>query len=339
MKIEENKSLKELNTFGIDAQCNFLVTYDSVEDLELLHRDEFFQESKKIFIGEGSNLLFLANFKGIVLISNIKDIVRLEDKEEEDFAYLRIGGGMKWDDLIEYSLENGLFGLENLSLIPGTVGAAARQNIGAYGTEICQFIHEVHAYDTTKGIQKIFTHDECNYSYRYSIFKEECMFGWVITDVVLKLPKTEHPNLEYKDLKIYFDGKTHPTCREVREAVIHIRNNKLPKVGEVGSAGSFFMNPILTQEELAEVIKITPDVSYHLQKDGKAKVSAGWLIDHAGLKGYRKGNVGVWDKQALVLCNYGGATGTEIGNLADYIQTIIKERYNIMLKPEVNFIY
>ncbi|KGN95312.1 UDP-N-acetylmuramate dehydrogenase [Porphyromonas crevioricanis] len=337
MEILQNQSLRPLNTFDIDAQCSYLLRYDSLEDLKLLQRDEFVAESKTLIIGEGSNMLFLANFHGIVLVSGMKEISPARPGQGVDI-YLEVDGGVSWDSLVAHCVQQGFYGTENLSLIPGTVGAAARQNIGAYGVELSSLVEWVDAFDLSTGEQRRFAVSELCYAYRYSVFKEPDMQKWVIYRVCLRLSTDYRPNLAYADLAGYFKGKALPTAAQLREAVIEIRNNKLPEVGKVGSAGSFFMNPILENTQLIRLLQIAPDVTYYPLSDGRAKVSAAWLIDHAGLRGYRNGAVGVWDRQALVLCNYGGGTGTQIGELASHVQQVVKEKYEVDLQPEVNYV-
>ncbi|MDY6122133.1 MAG: UDP-N-acetylmuramate dehydrogenase [Porphyromonas sp.] len=335
MEIRQDQSLRKLNTFGIDASCSFLVRYDSLQDLELLQRDEFVSESKTLFIGEGSNLLFLANFHGIVLISGMKG-VELRTSHDPRTVYVEVEGGLCWDEFSRFCTERGYYGTENLAMIPGTVGAAARQNIGAYGVEVSSLIEWVQAFDMQSGMSRTFTVDELRYGYRYSLFKEPDMSEWVIYRVRFKLSREFAPCLTYKDLANRFDSL--PSAQELREAVVSIRRDKLPATEEVGSAGSFFMNPIVSATEMERLRAMAPDINSHVLPDGRYKLSAAWLIDQAGLKGYRDGAAGVWHKQPLVLCNYGGATGSDIGRLAAYVQQKVRDLYGVDLVPEVNYV-
>ncbi len=337
MNIEKEVSLKKYNTFGIDAQTDWLIHYDSLADLKKLVSDEYFQECRYLHIGEGSNLLFLANFHGIVLHSElISEKVLAEDDDTID---LLIGSGENWDKFVAGMCRRGYYGLESLSLIPGQVGSSAIQNIGAYGTEVESLIQAVHTIHRRTGEERIFSHDECQYSYRHSIFKEAEYNDYIVTHVHFRLKKKADVQLNYKDLQLYFEEHDFElTPLNLRSAVISIREAKLPKVSELGNAGSFFMNPIVSQAVANEILEAYPNAPHYPAEDGKVKLAAGWLIDQCGFKGYRKGNVGVYERQALVLVNYGGATGQDIANLAIEIQEAVKDKFGVELKPEVRYI-
>ena len=338
MEILQSYSLREHNTFGIDAQADWFIPFASIEDLQLLSRDEYFQECRCITIGEGSNLLFLTNFHGIVLHSVIQSIERLA--ETADTVDLLVGSGVKWDDFVAQMAEAELYGVENLSLIPGEVGAAAVQNIGAYGTEICEVIREVHTVHRRTGEVRHFAVEECNYSYRHSFFKEPEAADYIVTHVLLRLSKHPHLKLDYADLRQRVEARTAtPTARDVRDEVIRIRQEKLPDPKVLGNAGSFFMNPIISAEAFERLREAYPEAPHYDLPDGQVKVPAGWLIDRCGLKGYRLGHAAVYERQALVLVNADGeATGQDIARLAEYVQEQVAERFGLQITPEVRYI-
>lgn len=338
MEILQNYSLRAHNTFGIDAQADWFIPFTSVEDLELLARDEYFQECRCLPIGEGSNLLFLANFHGIVLRSAITSWELLE--ETEDTVDYLVGSGVLWDDFVARTCAEGLWGAENLSLIPGQVGASAIQNIGAYGAEASELIQAVHTVHRRTGARRIFAPEECHYGYRHSFFKEAEGADFIVTHVHYRLHKQPRPRLDYADLRARVAAVTStPTPEDIRQVVIAIRREKLPDPAQLGNAGSFFMNPVIEAEAFARLQATYPQVPHYPQTDGRVKIPAGWLIDQAGLKGYRLGHAGVYERQALVLVNADGeATGTDIARLAEYIQQQVKERFGIQIEPEVRYI-
>lgn len=339
MNIEKECSLRQYNTFGIDAQADWLIHYHSVEDLQLLVRDEYFQECRCLHIGEGSNLLFLANFHGIVLRSEIKDITVLSDTDEA--VELLVGGGMVWDDFVQHCVDMGYYGgIENLSFVPGQVGAAAIQNIGAYGVEVERLIVGVHTLHRRTGVQRVFSHSECLYAYRYSVFKEPDMSDYIVTHVHFRLGKTPTYTLSYSELKKAFvEGTQVPSLAAIRSFVIAVRQQKLPDHKVLGNAGSFFMNPIVSQTEAERLLTAYPNMPLYPQSDvDRVKLAAGWLIEQCGLKGYRQEHAGVYEHQALVLVNLGGATGQDIANLALYVQQEVRQRFGVELYPEVRYI-
>ena len=338
MEIRQNYSLRAHNTLGIDAQADWFITYRSLEDLHLLARDEYFQECRCVPIGEGSNLLFLTNFHGIILFSELRSIELLgEDDQHVDYL---VGSGVHWDDFVRQMTDQGLGGIENLSLIPGQVGAAAIQNIGAYGVEICQRIQAVHTFHRRTAQARIFTRDECAYAYRHSLFKEPDYEDYIVTHVHLRLDKHPSLQLDYADLRERITQRhSAPTPADVRREVIAIRESKLPDPKVIGSAGSFFMNPVVEASVYEALREQYPHAPHYPLPDGRVKVPAGWLIDTCGLKGYRLGHAGVYERQALVLINADGqATGQEIARLAEYIQQQVQARFGIHLEPEVRYI-
>lgn len=337
MTIQEEYSLREHNTFGIGATAAYYVSYSSVEELKTLVSDEYFQESRCLHIGEGSNLLFLTNFRGIILRSLLKDISLVS--EDEKNVVLRVGAGMLWDDFVAYAVEHSYYGVENLSLIPGQVGSAAIQNIGAYGVEVQQVVKSVEAIHRRTGEERVFDKGECCYAYRHSYFKEPEAADWFVTYVQLELSKERVLNLQYADLRRYFENTSlEPTLSSVRDAVIAIRESKLPDYKVLGNAGSFFMNPVVTQERAQALLELYPTMPHYPAPDAGVKLAAAWLIEQVGYKGYREGDAGVYEKQALILVNHGGATGTDIARLAESIRNKVREVFEVELVPEVRYI-
>lgn len=337
MKIEKEVSLAQYNTFGIKATADWLVSYYSVDDLRVLISDEYFQECRYLHIGEGSNLLFLANFHGIVLRSGITTIDAV--RETDEHIDLMVGAGRSWDELVAHCVAHGYYGAENLSLIPGQVGSAAIQNIGAYGVEIESIVVAVHTVHRRTGEERIFEHDECRYAYRHSIFKEPDMADYIVTYVHLRLSKKPRLCLDYTDIKQYLQAHAlEPSLANLRSAIISIRQSKLPDPAVLGNAGSYFMNPIVSISTAESLRAQYPDMPMYPLADGRAKLAAGWLIEQCGLKGHRAAEAGVYDRQALVLVNYGNATGQDIANLAIEVQRTVHQRFGVELQPEVKYI-
>lgn len=335
MRIEQNFSLEKYNTFHLPVKTRWFMEYESEEDVQKILRDEYFQECLSTHIGQGSNLLFINDYNGIILHSAIRGMEVVS--EDEATVSLRVGAGEVWDEVVAYAISKGWGGIENLSLIPGEVGAAAVQNIGAYGVEIKDVIESVEAWNRLTFEKHVFTAEECGYGYRSSRFKDPHQDPHFITYVTLRLEKFPVFNIEYGALKQRLSDKA-LTLENVRETVISIRKEKLPDTESLGNAGSFFMNPLITGEHFERIRKEYPDVPSYPAEKGKVKVPAGWLIEKCGFKGQRHGNVGVYEKQALVLVNFGGATGDEIALFAESIRAAVKERFGIELMPEVKYI-
>jgi len=337
MRIEQNYSLLKHNTFGLDIKTKYFVEYETEADLQKLLQDEFFFSQRFWHIGQGSNLLFISDFDGIILHSAIQGIEII--KEDNHSVWLKVGAGNDWDSLVAYCVEKGWGGLENLSLIPGEAGASAVQNIGAYGTEVSEHIVEVHAYSVETGEKRIFSNAECEYSYRTSFFKKPENKGkYYIVHVIYKLSKQPKFRLDYGNIRDYLSGKP-VSLQTIREAVIAIRNSKLPDPKITGNAGSFFVNPYITVEFFQELKIQYPDIPFFLFNETMVKIPAAWLIEQCGLKGKTLGGAAVHDKHALVIINQNNATGQEIAMLADEIRKSVKEKFNIELQPEVNYIY
>jgi UDP-N-acetylmuramate dehydrogenase len=336
MRIEQDYSLLKHNTFGLDVKTKYFVEYKNEADLQKLLRDEYFFTQQFWHIGQGSNLLFLGDFDGIIIHSAIQGIEKI--KESDDSVWLKAGAGTDWDSFVAYCVQNGWGGLENLSLIPGEVGASSVQNIGAYGVEVADYIEEVHAYFLETGKKRIFSNAECEYAYRHSFFKKAENKGkYYITHVVYKLSKKPEFQIDYGNIQDYLgDGLLN--LETVRQAVITIRKSKLPDPKKTGNAGSFFMNPYICMAHYEGLKKHYPDMPHYPVNDEIMKVPAAWLIERCGLKGKTIGGAAVHDKQPLVIINQGNATGQDIVDLAVKICRAVKEKFFIDLQPEVNYI-
>jgi len=336
MIIKENISLLSYNTFGIDAKADYFIEYSSVEELQTALKSEIVKSNRLLHIGGGSNLLFMKDFKGVILHSAINFIKKVS--EDADTVMLEAGAVVNWDDFVAYTVENGWGGVENLSLIPGEVGASAVQNIGAYGVEVQDVIIEVNAVEIETGESKIFSVEDCQYGYRESIFKKELKGKYIITSVVFKLQKQPEYKLNYQHLEAEVLKNGDINLQNIRQTIIAVRESKLPDPKIFGNAGSFFMNPVISKAHFNELLAQYPQMPHYFVSETEEKVPAGWLIDQCGWKGKQIGNAGVHDKQALVLVNKGGATGAEIVYLAEQIQASVKTKFGIELRAEVNYI-
>lgn len=338
MKTFENYSLLNNNTFGVDVKANYFIEYDSVDELQSLLRSDLLQESKFMHIGGGSNLLFINDYQGVILHSQIKGIDAVEGTRSK--VVLRAGAGERWDDFVEYCVSKNYGGVENLSGIPGEVGATPVQNIGAYGAEVRNSIVAVECVNTKTGEERIFTAKECQFGYRDSIFKRELKGKYIVTYVHYQLCKTGWtPNVDYGSLKTEIPDAEHATLKDVRNAVLAIRGRKLPEPKVLGNAGSFFMNPVVSTEQYNKLKEQFPDIPCYVVSDNEVKVPAGWLIEQCGWKGKSVGRVAVHGSQALVLINKGGANGLDIINLSDSIRASVRDKFGIDLTPEVNIIF
>lgn len=332
-----NHSLLPYHTFGMDVKTSVFIEYTSVDELKQILQQENLSEKKWLHIGGGSNLLFTGDYEGVILHSAIKgtEIVY----EDDESVHVRVGAGEVWDDFVAYAVNQGWYGAENLSLIPGEVGASAVQNIGAYGMEAKDLIVKVEALDVTTGNDSVFTNTECRYAYRESIFKKEWKGRYIITYVTYRLSKTPQFHLEYGNVKGELEKQgCELTLKNVRDVIIRIREAKLPDPKVQGNAGSFFMNPVIPRMQYESLLAKYPEMPHYKVDEEWVKVPAAWMIDRCGWKGKRMGNAGVHDKQALVLVNCGGATGQEIITLSQYIQQSVYESFGIAIVPEVNFI-
>lgn len=336
MTLIENQSLQALNTFGIPARARYFATADSEADLRAAFQQGIIP---LLILGGGSNVLLTQDFNGLVVKNNLlgKEIV----EETDTSAVVRIGAGENWHQFVCWALEQGFGGVENLSLIPGTVGAAPIQNIGAYGVELRDVFFKLEAMDISTGAIHTFTAPDCRFGYRNSIFKQELKGRYCITRVYLQLSKTNHQiNTEYGAIRetLAARGITQPSIRDVSDAVIAIRTSKLPDPAKLGNAGSFFKNPEIEPAHFDQLRQAFPNIVAYPGSDGKIKVPAGWLIEQCGWKGIRRGGAGCYEKQALVLVNYGNASGADIWQLAQDIVDSVERRFAIRLQPEVNVI-
>lgn len=337
IRFSENHSLKAHNTFGIDTKAKYYFEFTEQEDLEVfLNSNNTWKEEKLIVLGEGSNILFMNDFDGLVIHPNVPGMNSVWEDRNHD--WIEVGAGEVWDEFVEFAVNQGLGGTENLSLIPGKVGAAPVQNIGAYGQEVCRLVEKVKGYDLEKGCAAEFSATECEFAYRNSVFKNYLKNRFIITSVIFRLDKFPEFNLGYGQLEEKVKEKGEATLHTIREAVIEIRSSKLPDVKEVGNAGSFFKNPVV-DVLLAEQIKSKyPEIPFYPGGEGKIKLAAGWLIEQAGWKGKRIGEAGVHEQQALVIVNYGKATGKEIYALSEEICKSVEEKFGLALEREVNCI-
>ncbi len=338
MQIEKNISLKPFNTFGVEVNAKYFVTVNNTADLKKILSDKKYENEQLLFLGGGSNLLFTKDFDGLVIKLNNTEIKIIS--ETDSSVLIKADAGVKWDDFVKYTIDKGFSGIENLSLIPGNVGAAPIQNIGAYGVEVKDVIESVNIISLNNFLEIKLSNADCKFGYRNSIFKTELKNNFVVTSVLFTLFKNASPNLEYAPLKSLFADKDEKeiTPKYVREAVIKIRESKLPNPDELGNAGSFFKNPIITEEKFNQLKSVHSVLNGYPESDSKIKISAGWLIEQCGLKGKRIGNVGVHEKQALVIVNYGGASGNAIVDFSKLIQAEVFKTFDIKIIPEVNIV-
>lgn len=332
MKDLSNYSLLAHNTFGIEARCSRFLEYSTVEeaqDIALLLKSPY------LLIGAGSNLLLTGDFDGMVVHSALRGI------EKIDATHVRCGSGEVWDDVVAWCVAHTLYGAENLSLIPGEVGASAVQNIGAYGAEVKDFISSIEAVEIGTGKQCLFSREECQYGYRDSRFKHEWKNRYLITHVTYQLSNDSSlQRLDYGNIRSELEhrGINQPTPLELRQVVIDIRNSKLPDPKVMGNAGSFFMNPVVERSKYEELLRMYPQMPHYYIDENHEKIPAGWMIDQCGWKGRSLGPAGVHDRQALVLVNRGGATGADIVALCQRIQHDVHEKFGIEIHPEVNIV-
>ncbi|SNC61415.1 UDP-N-acetylmuramate dehydrogenase [Hymenobacter gelipurpurascens] len=334
--LEHQVSLRAYNTFGLDVKARLFARFSSVEELRALLALPEVQQTEKLVLGGGSNLLFTQDFDGVVLKNEIRGLEIIS--QDEETALVRAGAGESWHGLVQYTLDQDLSGIENLSLIPGTVGAAPLQNIGAYGSELKDTYDHLEALEVASGHTRTFSAAECGFGYRESVFKGPLKNQYIVTSVVLRLHRQARLNVTYGAIQTTLEDLGiggEPTPRDVSEAVMHIRRSKLPDPAQIGNAGSFFKNPEVSQQKYDALKSQYPDLPGY-PVPGGVKVPAAWLIEQCGWKGQRRGAHGVHDKQALVLVNHGGAQGGDIRDLAQEIIASVREKFGIELHPEVN---
>jgi UDP-N-acetylmuramate dehydrogenase len=334
LPIQHHVSLRQLNTFGVDATANVYLPLTDPSMLQALKNDPILSKLPRLILGGGSNILLTADFPGLVLQMELKGISVV--RQDDAMTYIRVAGGENWHQFVLWTLANGYGGLENLSLIPGSVGAAPIQNIGAYGVEVKDFIHSVNAFDFASGEMIELSSDACEFAYRDSIFKRGLRDRAIILDVTFAIPKAWQPNLRYAELaqELQTRALTAPNARDISDAIIAIRQRKLPDPAIIGNAGSFFKNPLVPAAQRAALLQQYPQLISYAQPDGSFKLAAGWLIDQCGWKGRSLGHAGVYEKQALVLVNRGDATGQEISQLAQAIQADVLARFGVQLEAE-----
>ncbi|SIO54878.1 UDP-N-acetylmuramate dehydrogenase [Chitinophaga niabensis] len=338
MSVLENVSLRPYNTFGIDATARYFASFDSPAVLQAILEDPKWEGVPKMILGGGSNILLTKDYEGLVLKNEIKGIHIL--KEDEEHVYVQAGAGENWHQFVMYCIDKNLAGLENLSLIPGNVGASPMQNIGAYGVEIKDVFYELDAWHVKDQQLVKFSKEACEFGYRESVFKRKYKDQFVILQVTYRLNKIPHFNTSYGAIEQEMErmGVKELSIRAISDAVIQIRSSKLPNPAEIGNAGSFFKNPEISKEKYEALKEAFPAiVAYPLPHD-QYKLAAGWLIEQSGWKGYRDGDAGVHAKQALVLVNYGHASGEELVELSWKVIESVKEKFGVVLEREVNII-
>ena len=339
MQVHQNYFLKKYNTFGIGAYAKYFAEFNSAEELQMLLESER-DISLKMILGGGSNILFTKNFDGFILKNEVPGIEVIH--EDEEFVYINTGAGVSWHSFVMYCVSNNYGGVENLSLIPGNVGASPMQNIGAYGVEIKDVFYELEAFHLREKFIKRFTASECEFGYRESIFKKKFKDQFAILNVTYQLKKNPVYNISYGAIEKELEQMNvkELSVKAISDAVISIRTSKLPDPKVIGNAGSFFKNPVIGSHEFHQLIELeklrgVEIPSYKIDED-HYKIPAGWLIEQCGWKGYRKGDAGCYEKQALVLVNYGNASGKEIYDLSEEIEISVKEKFGIALEREVN---
>lgn len=339
MLLQEHVSLKNLNTLGVYAQARYYARIDTPQNLMDLLVHPSFRALPRLVLGGGSNVLFLNNFKGIVIHLALGGIAVIRENQEQ--VWVQAGAGVNWHQLVQYCVEKGYGGVENLSLIPGTVGAAPVQNIGAYGVELSDVLESLAALEIHSGTICTFDRKACNLGYRDSIFKKELQGQYVILSVTLRLQKKPVFQTVYGAIQSTLEAMNvrELSIKAISDAIIHIRQSIFPDPASLGNAGSFFKNPVITSAKFKQLQVLHPHIPGYKQFKGFIKVPAAWLIEQCGWKGVRRGQVGVYQQHALVLVNYGGGTGHAIYQLAQAVQQSVQERFDIALKPEVNWIF
>lgn len=338
--LQQDVSLKPYNTFGIDAKARYFARFATMDQLKEL----LLQSQPALVLGGGSNILLTQDVDGLVLKNELMGIQKLG--EDEQYIYVKAGAGENWHGFVLHCIVNGWAGVENLSLIPGSVGASPMQNIGAYGVEIKEVFHQLTAYHIPDKETVVFNAADCQFGYRESVFKHTYKGQFIITDVTFKLSKQPQFNISYGAIAQQLEamGVQDLSIQAISDAVIAIRSSKLPNPAEIGNAGSFFKNPVVPQQQYEQLKEKHPSLVGYAQADGSVKLAAGWLIEHSGptadssWKGYRQGDAGCHAKQALVLVNYGTATGQQIYDLSEAILQSVETKFGVLLQREVNII-
>lgn len=337
LQILENISLKPYNSFAINVNARYFAEIKTAADLTELFQTGLLTTQKLLVVGGGSNILFTHDFDGLIVKINIKGLNSVVDSDE---VLVTSGAGEVWTDFVNYCVKNNFAGVENLSLIPGTVGASPIQNIGAYGVELKDVFESCSAFEIKTGQIKTFTFEDCHFGYRESIFKGELKGQFIITEVTFRLSAQPKINTSYGAIEAELQKRAidHPSIADVSAAVSHIRVSKLPDPSTIGNAGSFFKNPVIEKYEFADIIARHPDVVHYPTPDGRIKLAAGWLIEQCGWKGKKVGETGTWKNQALVLVNHGSATGTEVFQFSEQIIDSVESTFGVTLEREVNIL-
>ncbi|MEC7895569.1 MAG: UDP-N-acetylmuramate dehydrogenase [Bacteroidota bacterium] len=328
----KNYSLKNYNSFRVNHKANFFLKIENDKSLIDFLSDKKFKNEKKLIIGGGSNILFTKDYEGVILYSCIKGIHILE--ENNNHIKLKVGSGENWDDFVKFCVNKNWYGIENLSLIPGSVGAAPIQNIGAYGVEIKDYIYDVNGIDLKNNLKKTYTNKSCDFEYRDSIFKRELKNNFFVTEVTFILNKNKKFTLDYSELKNI--NSQNLTIQNVRDKIIEIRNSKLPDPKLLANAGSFFKNPVINIKIAKNIKEKYNDFKYYQINESMVKISAAWLIEKSGWKGHKEKNIGVYNKHALVLVNYSSENGKDIKILSKKIKESVLKKFNVTLEKEVN---
>lgn len=329
--VQQNVSLQPYNTFAVNVSARYFAEVETPENIREVLSDPRYGALPRFVLGGGSNTLFTKDFDGLVL-RVVGGSIEVTD-ENDGFYFVKVSAGIVWDDFVRHALDHGWYGLENLAAIPGTVGGAAVQNIGAYGVEAAERIVEVECYDPDRRAVRVLSAGDCDYGYRTSIFKTTEK-NLIVTSVLFALPKTFEPVCGYKELEAIFKDRVPADARELELAVRAVRAKKLPDPKMLPNAGSFFKNPVVTRTKMQRLLEETPSLVSYPLGGARAKLAAGWLIEACGLKGKRMGNAGVYERQALILVNHGGASGSEIKALADEVAGSVKYRFGVELEPE-----
>ena len=328
----KNYSLKNYNSFRVNHKANFFLKIENNKSLINFLSDKKFKNEKKLIIGGGSNILFTKNYEGVILYSCIKGIHILE--ENDNHIKVKVGSGENWDDFVKFCVSKNWYGIENLSLIPGSVGAVPIQNIGAYGVEVKDYIYDVNGIDLKNNTKKTYSNKSCDFEYRDSIFKRELKNNFFVTEVTFILNKNKKFTLDYSELKNI--NSQNLTIQNVRDKIIEIRNSKLPDPKLLANAGSFFKNPVINIKIAKKIKEKYNDFKYYQINESMVKISAAWLIEKSGWKGHKEKNIGVYNKHALVLVNYSSENGKDIKILSKKIKESVLEKFNVTLEKEVN---
>ncbi len=335
--LQHNISLKPYNTFGIDANAKYFVDIKTEQDLKEVFADSITKTAKRLILGGGSNMLFTQDFGGLVIKISIPEI---SSKENGNEVLVTAGAGVVWNDLVNYCVEHGFAGIENLSLIPGTVGASPIQNIGAYGVELKDVFSSCSAFEIATGEIKTFNSEDCRFGYRDSVFKNELKGKYILTEVVFKLSKVANLQTHYGAITAELENRriSAPTIKDVSKVVADIRVSKLPDPKTIGNAGSFFKNPVIEIAQFEMLLNKFPDIVHYPVPKNQIKLAAGWLIEQCGFKGKVVGNTGTWKNQALVLVNHGGASGQEVYIFSEQIINAVQTKFGVTLEREVNIL-